>query len=335
MLPHVMRRYLVLAFGALSYACTGTVVVDPRLTSCPVKAPGADGTCGAQGDSDCCASAFVPGGTFNRLNDPSYPATISGFYLDVFEVTNGRLRAFVDAYPASRPEAGDGAYPKIAGSGWDPSWDGNLPATRPDLIASLSCPALPDGAHLATWTATAPANRYMAATCMTWYTAFAFCAWDGGRLPTDAEWNFAAAGGDEQRTYPWGEEPPDPKRATINYTGVLCSDARPCTPFTPVGSAPAGAAKWGHLDMGGSVWEWALDSIGDGSASETEAPPMPCSDCAALAPYSPNNKVLRDTSFATRSADEYAAVAQRTPDPAIVLDIIGLRCARDAPRVAH
>jgi hypothetical protein len=54
----------------------------------------------------------------------------------------------------------------------------------------------PDAAH-----ANLPMN------CMNWYEAFAFCAWDGGRLPTEAEWNYAAAGGDQQRAYPWSSPP--------------------------------------------------------------------------------------------------------------------------------
>jgi hypothetical protein len=51
-----------------------------------------------------------------------YTATLSDFWLNRFEITVGRLRAFVDAYPGSRPKAGDGAHPRIAGSGWNPAW---------------------------------------------------------------------------------------------------------------------------------------------------------------------------------------------------------------------
>ena len=73
-----------------------------------------------------------------------------------------------------------------------------------------------------------------------------YAAWVGGRLPRDAEWTRAARG-DDGRTYPWGEQPPDATRA--NY-GDNVGDT------TPVGSYPAGASPYGLLDMAGNVWEW-------------------------------------------------------------------------------
>ena len=76
--------------------------------------------------------------------------------------------------------------------------------------------------------------------------ARAYAAWVGGRLPRDAEWTRAAQG-DDGRTYPWGEQPPDATRANYN---------RNVGTTTPVGSYPAGASPYGLLDMAGNVWEW-------------------------------------------------------------------------------
>ncbi|MBK7395516.1 MAG: SUMF1/EgtB/PvdO family nonheme iron enzyme [Myxococcales bacterium] len=134
--------------------------------------------------------------------------------MDVFEVTNGRFRAFLDALPGSRPKVGDGAHPKVAGSGWQASWDKFLKA-RKEIELGMAAGGL-DGKFL-TWTGVPGSNEFMPVGGLSWYEAFAFCAWDGGRLPTDAEWNYVAVGGSEQQVS-LGQEPPDPTRATLTYT---------------------------------------------------------------------------------------------------------------------
>src|SRR5262245_9701876 len=79
--------------GRLEFGPVADVRADGPVGSC-TSLPD---TCGQGGNHDCCESVVVPGGTFNRTNDPAFPATVSSFRLDVYEVSVGRFRAFVDA----------------------------------------------------------------------------------------------------------------------------------------------------------------------------------------------------------------------------------------------
>ena len=241
--------------------------------SCAGLAP----TCGPNGTSDCCASSVIPGGTFNRGNDPMWPATVSDFRLDVYEITVGRLRAFVEAYPANRPAPGSGRNPNDpTDTGWDASWTALLPADATELRKQINCKA-----QLGfTWTDSPSTHENLPANCITFFVAQAFCIWDGGRLPTDAEWNYAAAGGAEQRYYAWST-PADSQ--TIDPSYAVYGTSTTTMPVSPVGSrSPRGDGKWGQADLAGNVCELTRDQL------DLQAPglgyPLPCSDCISAAP---------------------------------------------------
>ena len=98
---------------------------------------------------------------------------------------------------------------------------------------------------------------------LTWQQARDFCQWMGGRLPTESEWEYAAAGA-SRRTYPWGSAPvPDCDRAVINEAGDPAGYGCDSGGTWTVGSFPDGAAYSGALDMAGNVWEWVEDNWHD------------------------------------------------------------------------
>jgi formylglycine-generating enzyme required for sulfatase activity len=283
--------------------------------SCAALAP----TCGPGGGESCCASPAIPGGTFDRGDDSTAPATLSDFRLDRFEITVGRFRAYVAAYPASKPAAGAGAHPAIDGSGWDPAWDASLPADQAALLAAIKCDAT-----YQTWTDTAGSNEDRPMTCLSWFDAFAFCAWDGGRLPTEAEWSYASAGGNEERVFPWSSPPSsiaiDATFAVYDCTGDG-SAAGTCGAgdIQKVGArSPKGDGKWGHADLAGNMAEWALDWYATSYAS-------PCIDCANL--QAATSRVLRGGSWFHHS-DLAGSFPRASNGPQTRNRVYEARCAR-------
>jgi len=276
-----------------------------------------EATCGFAGNDDCCKSLLVSGGTFNRgydgilYKEANHPATVSDFYLDKYEITVGRFRAFVNAGLGTQkrpPEPGSGVHPKVANSGWSSQWNAQLAADTAGLKAALKCDPT-----FGTWTDVPGDNESKPIECLDWFMAFAFCAWDGGRLPTYAEWNYAASGGSEHRYYPWSV--PATSETVDDSYAVYCGSA--CVPHNVGTKAPKGDAKWGQSDLGGNAWEWTLDW----------APTryiMPCHDCAEVTAGSyrvflggSNNDIASTLLAASRhvSVPEYRGV-------------VGGRCAR-------
>jgi formylglycine-generating enzyme required for sulfatase activity len=204
--------------------------------------PGAGADC--QGETSC-TRLDVPAGTFDLPRDDGSAARavrVRRFALDKYEATVGRFRAWADA---GRPLPKDGALLHRYDDGREVRWSASH-VVQHDMAG---------WERYDTWSG---GDDRRPKNFVTWPTALAFCAYAGGRLPTEAEWKYAAVGGDEQRPYPWGTEPPTPKRAIYNCSG----DGKPgCSleDILPVGSRPEGAGRFGHADLAGSLFEWTLE----------------------------------------------------------------------------
>lgn len=297
--------------------------------SCQSLAP----TCGADGTDSCCnPGLLVPGGTYFRSYDlagdansgtQSAPAVVNAFWLDKYEVSVGRFRAFVTAgqgLQSSGPPTGVGEHTGIYGSGWYSSWSANLSADQPTRLAALKC-----SSTLQTWTDSPGANESRPMNCVTWYEAMAFCIWDGGYLPTEAEWNYAATGGDQQRAYPWSVPAAviaiDGSRVSYqDGTGCVGDGVPACalTDLVPVGSkGPLGEGRWGHSDLAGNVYEWTLDWNG--------TYPVPCDNCAQVSLGT--SRVIRGGAF-NNSATSVRPSLRNNMDPLARVYFAGFRCAR-------
>ncbi len=276
----------------------------------PPSCGGGVAICG-NGSETCCASLPVPGGMFSRsydgvsttFTDDRYKATLTAFTLDKYEVSVARFQKFIDAYPASKPAVGTGKNPRDAVDiGWKSEWTPLLPAAKTDLQSSLLCDGLTSQA------ASAPVR------CVTWYVAQAFCIWDQGRLPTEAEWNFSASGGNQQRVYPWSVPATSTAIGATNavYGGV----SGPSAP----GSHPNGNGSYGHADLAGNLNEWVFDNF------VTPYPTDTCVDCANHT--AATSRGVRGGSYASVAGAIITSIRSGFPSD-MRDDTVGFRCARD------
>jgi sulfatase modifying factor 1 len=317
-------------YGVEGQSCTGGL-------SCPVVLAN-----GSTAGADCCESIALPGGPFemgrnegakNRCPTtdvamgeecnidelPAHRVVLAPYRLDRFEVTVSRFRKFVDAWDYLGLPEGAGGDAVVAGSGWQSQWSSLLPKSRADIERDLECKTDElEVMPLSVWTPAPGFYEHLPVNCVTWYEAFAFCVWDGGRLPTEAEWEFAAANGPAADLYPWGEAVPTSASAVYN----CASDAVPCSqgpPFqAPVGSKAIDVNQWGHRDLAGNVQEWVLDSVG----------PYPSMAVTNYANTADDYRLNRGAGYASTAV--YLRAASRTAEPPLQpLSTLGIRCARN------
>ncbi|MGH9434464.1 MAG: selenoneine synthase SenA [Terriglobia bacterium] len=237
--------------------------------------------------------AEVPGGAFflGSTRDASFvfdneqwahPVTVQPFRIARTAVSNAEFAAFVD----------DGGYKRgefWTEEGW--RWRADREAGNPVYWQKQA-----NGRWLRRdfdeWV---PLEAHLPVLHVNWYEADAYCRWAGRRLPTEAEWEMAASaeptpGGSgvapHKRQYPWGDEPPSPRRANLEWRAMSCVD---------VGALSAGDSAFGCRQMIGNVWEWTATNFGPYPGFS----PGPYKEYSA--PWFGNHKVLRGGCWATRS----------------------------------
>ena len=212
--------------------------------------------------------------------EPVHEVYLDDFYIDVYEVTNARYTECVDTGDCDPPSSSE-SYSRDSYYG-DPDYD-----DYPVIYVS-------------------------------WHDAQTYCQWRAARLPTEAEWEKAARGGLQGKSYPWGDENPLCEHGVEN--GAKFDDDDRCndTDTEPVGGfSPNG---YGLYDMAGNIWEWVgdwYDAYYYGSSSSDNP----------QSPHSGVYRVLRGGSWLSNPSGLRAAHRLRNVPNGRGYSL-GFRCAR-------
>jgi iron(II)-dependent oxidoreductase len=257
-------------------------------------------------------AVHIPGGPFEMGSDaawaydnerPRHVVEVPPFFIDRYPVTNAEFLAFVE----------DGGYRRR--ELWkDAGWSFR---TSEHLEHPLFWRRTARGwerRRFGVWEPLPP-DEPVCHIC--WFEADAYARWAGGRLPTEMEWEKAAASapGGSVRRFPWGDASPSTEHANLwPVSGQPAS----------TGSFPDGASAWGVEQLLGDVWEWTASDFGPYPGFR----PFPYPEYSAVF-FGPEYKVLRGGSWAV--APEAIRNTFRNWDYPIRRQIFaGVRCARDA-----
>lgn len=313
------------------------------------------------GDTSTTGMVLIPGGRFNMGGDnsqaspdeyPKHTVQLSSYFMDVTEVTNAQFKAFVNAT----------GY--ITTAEQKPNWEAiknTVPPGTPKppdsvlVAASLVFKQTSGPVNLndynqwwswikgASWkhpegpASTIEGKENYPVVQVSWDDAQAYCKWAGKRLPTEAEWEFAARGGLENSIYPWGNEHINTGKAKANsWEGEFPYHNTKKDKFVtaaPVKSyAPNG---YGLYDMAGNVWEWCNDWYHSNyyetlAGNTTNNPQGPAKSFDPDDPYTPKRS-LRGGSFLCNDSycSGYRVARRMKSSPDTGLEHTGFRCVRN------
>jgi len=298
--------------------------------------------------------AFEMGGDNDQAREdemPKHPVKVASFWMDATEVTNTQFKAFIDAT----------GYRTIAEQEIDvdemmKQLPAGTPRPDPELLKPFSlmfneqAPGR-DVYYPSEWWRMVPGASWKhpegpgssieglenhPVVHVAWYDALAYCKWAGKRLPTEAEWEYAARGGSKNGVYPWGNEGINVKHANY-WQGDFPTKNTVDDNFlktSPVKHFEANA--FGLFDMAGNVWEWTSDwyhyhhyyQIAQEQAIEDPIGPSKSYD-----PDEPTvpKKVIRGGSFLCNDSycSGYRVASRMKSSPDTGMEHTGFRCVRD------
>ncbi len=270
----------LLGIAALPLISSGTIAIPNANASNPDKR-----SAGQVNRKAPPGMVWIPAGTFLMGTDdtagfpnerPAHRVHVNGFWIDEYDVTNAEFAKFVEATgcvtTAERPARWEDLKKELP-PGTPKPVDSAL-APGPLVFTPTSGP-VPLNDLSAWWRWVAGANwrhpegpgssiegrETHPVVQVSWYDAAAYAQWAGKRLPTEAEWEFAARGGLESKRYGWGDEfRPRGRYMANTWQGVFPVHDTGEDGFvgtSPVGSFPANG--YGLYDMAGNVWQWCSD----------------------------------------------------------------------------